>query len=68
MDSLRSIAAEMPDMLVGAGTVLSPAQAADAREARARFVVAPGFNPAVGEYCQSVDLPVFPGVCRPTEV
>jgi 2-dehydro-3-deoxyphosphogluconate aldolase/(4S)-4-hydroxy-2-oxoglutarate aldolase len=68
MESLRRIAAEMPEMLVGAGTVLTPAQAADAREAGARFVVAPGFNPAVVEYCQSVDLPVFPGVCTPTEV
>jgi 2-dehydro-3-deoxyphosphogluconate aldolase/(4S)-4-hydroxy-2-oxoglutarate aldolase len=62
------MAAEMPDMVVGAGTVLSPAQAADAREAGARFIVAPGFNPAVVDYCQSVDLPVFPGVCTPTEI
>jgi 2-dehydro-3-deoxyphosphogluconate aldolase/(4S)-4-hydroxy-2-oxoglutarate aldolase len=48
--------------------VLTPAQAAEARGAGARFVVAPGFSPAVVEYCQSVDLPVFPGVCTPTEV
>ena len=68
LDALRRIAAEMPDMLVGAGTVLSPAQAAEARDAGARFAVAPGFNPAVVDYCQSVDLPVFPGVCTPTEV
>ena len=68
MEALRRIAAEMPDMLVGAGTVLTPAQAAEARGAGARFVVAPGFSPAVVEYCQSVDLPVFPGVCTPTEV
>ena len=68
MEALRRIAAEMPDVLVGAGTVLTPAQAAEARGAGARFVVAPGFNPAVVDYCQSVDLPVFPGVCTPTEV
>ena len=68
MDSLRRITSEVPEMLVGAGTVLSPAQAAEARAAGARFAVAPGFNPAVVEYCQSVELPVFPGVCTPTEI
>ena len=68
LESLRRMAGELPEMLVGAGTVLSPAQAADARAAGARFVVAPGFNLAVVEYCQSVDLPVFPGVCTPTEI
>jgi len=68
LDALRRIAAEVPDMLVGAGTVLSAAQAADARNAGARFVVAPGFNLTVVEYCQSVKLPVFPGVCTPTEI
>ena len=68
MDSLRRITSEVPELLVGAGTVLSPAQAAEARAAGARFAVAPGFSPAVVEYCQSVELPVFPGVCTPTEI
>jgi 2-dehydro-3-deoxyphosphogluconate aldolase/(4S)-4-hydroxy-2-oxoglutarate aldolase len=68
MESLRRMAGEMPDMLVGAGTVLSRGQAAEGRAAGARFVVAPGFNPAVVEYCQSVELPIFPGVCTPTEI
>ena len=68
LEALRRIAAELPDMLVGAGTVLSAAQAADARAAGARFVVAPGFNPAVVEYCRSVEMPVFPGICTPTEI
>ena len=68
MDSLRRITSEVPEMLVGAGTVLSPAQAAEARSAGARFAVAPGFNRAVVEYCQGADLPVFPGVCTPTEI
>ena len=68
LEALRRIAAEMPDMLVGAGTVLSPAQAAEARSAGARFVVAPGFNRSVVEFCQGADLPVFPGVCTPTEI
>lgn len=68
LEALRRIAAEVPEMLVGAGTVLSPRQATDARAAGARFIVAPGFNPAVVEQCQGAELPVFPGVCTPTEI
>jgi len=68
MEALRRIATDLPDMLIGAGTVLSPAQAAEVRAAGARFVVAPGFNAGVVEFCQSVELPVFPGVCTPTEI
>lgn len=68
LEALRRIASERPDVLAGAGTVLTPAQAAEARDAGAKFVVAPGFNRAVVDYCQGVDLPVFPGVCTPTEV
>jgi len=68
MEALRRIASELPDVLIGAGTVLTPAQAAEARAAGARFAVAPGFNAGVVEFCQSVDLPVLPGVCTPTEI
>jgi 2-dehydro-3-deoxyphosphogluconate aldolase / (4S)-4-hydroxy-2-oxoglutarate aldolase len=57
-----------PDMLIGAGTVLSPKQAADAKAAGAKFVVSPGFNPAVVDYCQEHDIPVYPGVATPTEI
>lgn len=68
VEALRRIAGELPEMLIGAGTVLTPAQAAEARGAGARFAVAPGFNAGVVEFCQSVELPVFPGVCTPTEI
>jgi 2-dehydro-3-deoxyphosphogluconate aldolase/(4S)-4-hydroxy-2-oxoglutarate aldolase len=68
VEALRRIVGELPDMLVGAGTVLTPAQAAEARGAGARFIVAPGFNAGMVEFCQSVNLPVFPGVCTPTEI
>lgn len=68
LESLRRIASELPEMFVGAGTVLTPAQAADARRAGAKFAVAPGFNPAVVDHCQSIELPVFPGVATPTEI
>lgn len=67
-EALRRIAAEHPDVMLGAGTVLAPAQAAEARAAGAQFVVSPGFNPRVVEYCQAHAVPVFPGVCTPTEI
>ena len=67
-DAIRRIAAELPDILLGAGTVLTPGQAAATREAGARFVVSPGFDPRVVDYCQAHELPVYPGVCTPTEI
>lgn len=68
LEALRRIAAEVPDMLVGAGTVLTPEQASAARDAGARFMVAPGFNPTVVDYCLAREIAVFPGVCTPTEI
>ena len=67
-DALRRIAAELPEITLGAGTVLTTEQAAEAKAAGAQFVVAPGFNPRVVEYCLAHDLPVVPGVCTPTEI
>jgi 2-dehydro-3-deoxyphosphogluconate aldolase/(4S)-4-hydroxy-2-oxoglutarate aldolase len=67
-EALRRITAEVPDLFAGAGTVLTPAQAAAARDAGAQFVVAPGFSPAVVDYCQAHGIPVYPGVATPTEV
>jgi 2-dehydro-3-deoxyphosphogluconate aldolase / (4S)-4-hydroxy-2-oxoglutarate aldolase len=67
-DALKRIAKKHPDMLVGAGTVLTPQQARSAREAGAKFIVAPGFNATVVDYCQANEIPVFPGVCTPTEI
>ena len=67
-EALRRIAGEYPDLLLGAGTVLTPQQAAEAKAAGAKFVVSPGFNPAVVDYCLANDLPIYPGVCTPTEV
>jgi 2-dehydro-3-deoxyphosphogluconate aldolase/(4S)-4-hydroxy-2-oxoglutarate aldolase len=67
-EALRIMAERRPDMLIGAGTVLTPKQAASARAAGAKFVVSPGFNPAVVDYCLANDIPVYPGVCTPTEI
>jgi len=67
-ESLRRMADARPDMLLGAGTVLNPRQAAEAREAGAQFIVSPGLNPVVVDYCLEQGIPVFPGVCTPTEI
>jgi 2-dehydro-3-deoxyphosphogluconate aldolase/(4S)-4-hydroxy-2-oxoglutarate aldolase len=56
------------DLLVGAGTVLTPEQATAAAEAGARFVVCPGLSRAVVQRCVSLGLPVLPGVATATEV
>jgi 2-dehydro-3-deoxyphosphogluconate aldolase/(4S)-4-hydroxy-2-oxoglutarate aldolase len=53
---------------VGAGTVLTTEQAARARDAGASFVVAPGFNPRVVDWCLEHGMPVYPGVATPTEI
>jgi len=67
-DAIAAIAKEMPDMLLGAGTVLTTAQVDRALAAGAKFIVAPGLNPDVVRYCQSKNVPVLPGVCTPSEV
>ncbi|MCL7456859.1 bifunctional 4-hydroxy-2-oxoglutarate aldolase/2-dehydro-3-deoxy-phosphogluconate aldolase [Micromonospora echinofusca] len=62
------VMSERPDLLVGAGTVLTPDQVDRAVEAGARFVVTPGFSPAVVRRCQELGVPVFPGVATGTEI
>jgi 2-dehydro-3-deoxyphosphogluconate aldolase/(4S)-4-hydroxy-2-oxoglutarate aldolase len=60
--------AKRPEMLVGAGTVLTRDQVDRAVDAGARFVVSPGFGPAVVARCQELGVPVFPGVASATEI
>lgn len=67
-ESIRRMVGEFPTMLVGAGTVLTPEQAVRARDAGARFIVTPGFNPAVVDYCLEQQISIYPGVCTPTEI
>ena len=67
-EALARLAGECPDVLAGAGTVLTSAQAKDARDAGAKFVVAPGFNPSVVDYCLENEIPVFPGIATPSEI
>lgn len=67
-ESLRRITGERPHLLIGAGTVLTPEQAALAKSCGARFVLSPGLNRRVVGWCQEHDLPIFPGVCTPTDI
>jgi 2-dehydro-3-deoxyphosphogluconate aldolase/(4S)-4-hydroxy-2-oxoglutarate aldolase len=66
-DAIKAMAARA-DMAVGAGTVLTPEQVDRAVDAGARFIVSPGFGPAVVRRCQEVGVPVFPGVATATEI
>ena len=59
LECMRAIAAEVPDAVVGAGTVRTSADAAAAARAGARFAVSPGFTPAVGRACRDAGLPLF---------
>lgn len=68
LESLRRITQEHPEMFAGAGTVLNIRQAEQARAAGAHFIVSPGFNRGVVEYCLEHDVPVYPGVATATEI
>src|SRR5215470_14764914 len=61
-ESIAQISAKFPELLVGAGTVLTTEQARDAIDAGAKFIVSPGTNPIVVDYCLSNDVTIFPGV------
>lgn len=67
-ESIRKIAAEAPELLVGAGTVLSVDQVKLAVNAGAKFIVSPGFNPKVAEYCVNEGIPITPGINNPSGI
>ena len=67
-EALSRIRDEVPNMLLGAGTVLTQSHLLAAREAGAQFIVTPGFNPAIVEASQSAGLPIVPGINNPTGV
>lgn len=67
-ESIRKMAAAQPDMLVGAGTVLTKEQVDRAVAAGAKFIVSPGFDPEIVDYCLEKHIPIFPGCVTPSEV
>lgn len=66
--SIEIMTEAFPDMLVGAGTVLTTEQVDQAVKAGAKFIVSPGFDPEIVDYCISKNIPVFPGCITPSEV
>ena len=67
-DAIRLLTREMPELLVGAGTVLTKAQADAAIEAGAKFIVSPGFQPELVSYVLSKGVPMCPGTATPGEM
>jgi 2-dehydro-3-deoxyphosphogluconate aldolase/(4S)-4-hydroxy-2-oxoglutarate aldolase len=67
-EALAIVTRELPHLTVGAGTVTQVEELEAARNAGARFAVAPGFNPKIVRHAQEMDFPFFPGVCTPSEV
>lgn len=67
-ESIKKMSKEYPDMLIGAGTVLTIDQVKRAVSAGAKFIVSPGFDPEIVDYCIENNIPVFPGCITPSEV
>lgn len=67
-ESIRTMAEKYPDLLVGAGTVLTVSQIDRAVAAGAKFIVSPGLNPEVVKHCLELQIPVIPGVQTPSEI
>ena len=67
-DSIRNVARECPEILVGAGTVITLEQCKLAVECGAKFIVAPGYDEEVVSWCCEHNIPVTPGCVTPTEI
>lgn len=67
-DGIRLLRENKPDMIIGAGTVLTLGQLDKAIEAGAQFIVSPGLNPTIVKAAQERNIPIYPGCATPTEV
>ncbi len=67
-EAIRHISSSLPEIVLGAGTVLTVDQADRAVSAGAQFIVSPGFNGKVVDWCLRNQIPVTPGVATPTEI
>ena len=67
-DAIAAMSAAYPDLLVGAGTVLTTEQVDKAVAAGAKFIVSPGLNPEVVKYCVEREIPIVPGINNPTGI
>lgn len=67
-DSIKAMTTAFPEMLVGAGSISSVSQARQAVDAGAQFLVSAGFSRKVTEFAVDNNIPIFPGICTPTEL
>lgn len=67
-EAIAQMSAAYPEILIGAGTVLTVGQANLAKESGAKFIVTPGFDSKVVDWCQANDMPITPGVMTPTDI
>lgn len=67
-ESIQAMAKAYPDMLVGAGTVLTTTQVDDAIEAGAKFIVSPGLNPRIVKYCNEKGILIIPGCSNASDI
>ena len=67
-EAIKIMSQEFPEMLVGAGTVLTTDQVDRAVAAGAKFIVSPGLNPKIVRYCTERNIPITPGTCNPSDV
>lgn len=67
-DSIKAVVENCPEMLVGAGTVITLDQCKQALECGAEFIVSPGFEPEVVSWCVERNIPITPGCVTPTEI
>ncbi len=68
MESIRLVSEACPEMLVGAGTVLTLEQCKNAIKNGAKFIVSPGFDPEIVDFCIQQDIVICPGCVTPTEI
>lgn len=67
-DAIKAMSEAFPEMVVGAGTVLTCEQVDRAVAAGAKFIVSPGLNPTTVKYCQEIGVPVCPGTANPSDI
>ena len=67
-ESIKRVHEELPDVMLGAGTVLTTEQADRAVAAGAAYIVSPGINPEVVKHCQKLGVPIVPGCANPSDI
>lgn len=68
LPALERLAQDVPELLIGAGTVLTPDQARQVKDLGVTFAVAPGMSRRVVETAREIDLPFAPGICTPSDI